>query len=92
MKKIIAVLLLAVVASSAFAYEVPKEIKARYASLFKVLDKLDGKAFESYFSDDFVSVDPKGKETKRAPYFKELEGLFDSHAKSTDFEDEASGL
>ncbi len=76
MKKFIATLLLAVVATSAFAAEVPKEIKARYESLTKVLDKLDGKAFESFFSSDFVNVDPKGKESKRADFLKEIGGLF----------------
>ena len=78
MKKLIAILLLSVVAVSAFAADAPKEIEVRYKTLVVALNNLDSKAFKTYFTEDYVSVDPKGKSTKLPEYLKEIDGLFKS--------------
>ena len=63
---------------SAFAADLPKEIDARYKTLVVTLNNLDSKAFKTYFTEDYVSVDPKGKTTKLPEFLKEIGGLFKS--------------
>lgn len=83
MNKLASVLILFVVASSAFAAELPKELQPRYDGLLKSTRALNSKAFHGFFADNFVNVDAAGKETKRGAFFQMVDGMFASAKSAT---------
>ena len=56
----------ALIGSTAQAKPIPPAIQARYDTLIAALKKFDFKTYESVYAPEFVSVDPKGKVSKRA--------------------------
>lgn len=59
------------------AGQVPQAIKNRYRELERAMNRVDFKAFQTFFAPEFVSVSPEGKTTKREDFFKEIKPLFD---------------
>lgn len=68
-------LLVGCLCCSATADPVPSAIKARYKSLVSVIERVDLKAFDSYFARDYVSIDPAGKSSDRAAYLAGMREL-----------------
>ena len=58
--------LTASIVAPAQAKPIPPALQARYDTLIAALKKLDFKTYESIYSPEYVSVDPKGKAIKRA--------------------------
>ena len=75
--KSIAVVVLCPLSLTAFATELPKELKARYAWEKKVIEARDLNAFKMMISKDYVSIGPDGSKSTAeqmlaavAPMFK----------------------
>ena len=75
MTKILAVIMLFGLMVSAMAAEMPKPVAARYKSLQAALDKLDAKAFKTFFTEDFVNIDPKGKSVNLPQFLEDIGNL-----------------
>lgn len=69
--------------STVLADTVPAPIQARYTALITAAEKVDLKAYGSFFSADYVSVDPSGKSAKRAEYMAGIHELLKGAKKST---------
>ena len=61
--------------SIALAEPVPAPIQARYTAFIKAAEKADLKTFDSFYSADYVSVDPSGKSSSRAEYMTGMHAL-----------------
>ncbi len=81
MKAIVGLLSLFAISPLVHADSVPKEIKARYAELDKVMRKLDFKGFQSFFSKDFVNVDPAGKSVSYNEFMDMVKPMFTGSTK-----------
>lgn len=79
--RVAVVLGLMIVAGIASAGIVPKEIKDRYKSLERVMERVDFKAFSNYFSPNFVSIGPDGSKTSKADFLEQVKPLFDAAKK-----------
>ena len=85
MKKAIPVLM-ATLALASFALAedtLPKEIKAQYKAVEKAVNTGNMKAFEKFFTADYISVDPKGEKTKRADFLKGVGEMFTKYPSGT---------
>jgi ketosteroid isomerase-like protein len=76
MRTILALGFLAATVSLARAADLPKELAPRYDGLIKSIQNCDMKAFDAFYSKDYVTIDPAGKKADRAQYMKDVAGLF----------------
>ena len=82
-KRTVLVVLAGLSSSFSFAGPVPKAIHARYMTLHTVLQHVNFKAFQSFFAEDFTSIDPSGKLANRTEFLAGVKPLFDSSAKAS---------
>lgn len=80
-------LLLGVVVSSSIAFAVedtlPKAIKTQYKAVEKAVNTCNMKAFEKFFTADYVSIDPEGKSTNRADFLKGIGEMLGNYKSGT---------
>ncbi len=69
--------------STVLADPVPAPIQVRYTALLKAAEKVDLKSYDSFYSADYVSVDPSGKSSDRAAYMAGIRALLKGAKKST---------
>ena len=69
--------------AAVLAETVPAPIQTRYTSLLKAAEKADFKTYASFFSADYVSVDPSGKSSDLAEYMTGIHELLKGSKKST---------
>ncbi len=83
MTRAVLIPVIAMAAAFGSAEAVPQAIKARYAQLNKVMQKVDFNGFQSFFAPDFFVVSPKGESTKRDDFLAEVKQLFAGATKAT---------
>lgn len=81
MLKCAAIAAIALVASSAFAADVPAEISARYDDFTKSMTKWDPKAFGTFFAKEFVLIEPNGEKVNRKDFMDMVNGLMEGVTK-----------
>lgn len=80
LRMVVASLATGILATAALADPLPKGLSDAYKSVNAAVAKLDFKAFSSHFHPDFVLIDPKGQETKRADFMSMIKPMFEGHA------------
>jgi hypothetical protein len=69
--------------SFAVAETLPAGLQARYAALISSLNSRDLKAYDKFYTADYISVDPSGKSVKRAEYMAGIADLMKGASKFT---------
>ncbi|MBS1708695.1 MAG: nuclear transport factor 2 family protein [Armatimonadetes bacterium] len=81
LKRMLTLSVVAAAACLATAADVPKEIKARYDTLNKIIKARDVEGFKTFFAPEFVNIDPKGAKVDRKEFLKMIDGIFDGATK-----------
>jgi ketosteroid isomerase-like protein len=83
LRKTISLALLLGASVITLAADMPKAVKGAYDRVAKAINKCDFKTFKTFFSDDFVMVDPSGKTSKHDEFMASVEPLFKANKSGT---------